>query len=107
VVVSFSADYVILRTGGWNTVTTKARMNQASNQFNLGYCVNQTNFIWYVSTWERNAQTGVIMSKTSAPFKGSKIIIDRKTGEILFNGDSFREEEYYTILSRIGYLKQD
>lgn len=49
VVVEFTDKYIVLRTGGWKTVTTKARMNQASNQFDLGYQVSQSNFIWYVS----------------------------------------------------------
>lgn len=37
-----------LNTGGWRTATTKLRMNQASNQFGLGYCVYQKDFDWYV-----------------------------------------------------------
>jgi len=41
---------VILRTGGWKTVTTKRKMNQASHQFGLGYHVFQKNNEWYVTT---------------------------------------------------------
>lgn len=48
VVVEFGEKYIILRTGGWKTVTTKARMNQASHQFGLGYSISQSNFIWYL-----------------------------------------------------------
>ncbi len=47
-VVEFSAEYARLKTGGWYTVTTKARMNQASNQFDLGYHVYQQDHAWYV-----------------------------------------------------------
>jgi hypothetical protein len=47
-VVNFTADNVTLNTGGWNTVTTKLRMNQASNQFKLGYSVYQKHYAWYV-----------------------------------------------------------
>ena len=47
-VVAFNENNIILRTGGWTTSTTKARMNQASNQFNLGYLVFQKNFEWFV-----------------------------------------------------------
>lgn len=47
-VVSFNSQYVILRTGGYLTSTTKSRMNQASNQFNLGFQVYQKNFEWFV-----------------------------------------------------------
>lgn len=39
---------VILRSGGWKTATTKTRMNQASNQMDLGYSVFQKNYAWYV-----------------------------------------------------------
>jgi len=49
-VVKFNADKVILNSGGWQTVTTKVRMNQAANQFGLGYYVYQKNHIWYVNT---------------------------------------------------------
>ena len=47
-VVSFKRDFVILRTGGWFTATTKLRMNQAANQFGLGYHVYQKQFAWFV-----------------------------------------------------------
>ncbi len=40
-VVIFDEDSIALNTGGWNTVTTRNRMNQASNQFNLGFRVFQ------------------------------------------------------------------
>jgi len=39
---------IVLNTGGWNTNTTKNRMNQASSQFNLGYQVWQENGKWFV-----------------------------------------------------------
>jgi len=39
---------VTLNTGGWKTVTTKRRMNQAANQFGLGYHVYQERHAWYV-----------------------------------------------------------
>ncbi len=47
-VVVFSAESITLDSGGWRTSTTKNRMNQASNQFGLGYCVFQKGFCWYV-----------------------------------------------------------
>lgn len=47
-VVRFNEQEIILDSGGWNTFTTKARMNQCSNQFNLGYKVIQRDFKWYV-----------------------------------------------------------
>lgn len=47
-VVTFNDDWIVLDTGGWTTYTTKTRMNQASNQFRLGYYVFQRDFtFWY------------------------------------------------------------
>lgn len=46
-VVKFNDNEVVLQTGGWFTMTTKTRMNQASNQFGLGYTVYQKNHTWY------------------------------------------------------------
>jgi len=48
-VVSFDDKTITLNTGGWKTNTTKTRMNQVSNQFELGYCVYQRKGIWYVA----------------------------------------------------------
>lgn len=39
---------ITLRSDGWETVTTKRKMNQAANQFKLGFGVRQQNFIWFV-----------------------------------------------------------
>ena len=47
-VVKFSEDCIILNSGGWHTNTTKTRMNQTSNQFELGYNVYQKDFAWFV-----------------------------------------------------------
>ena len=47
-VVMFDHETVTLNTGGWSTVTTKLRMNQAANQFGLGYQVYQKNWSWFV-----------------------------------------------------------
>ena len=52
-VVSFftgDSPAVVLNSGGWRTTTTKSRMNQASNQYDLGYQVYQHNFQWFVRT---------------------------------------------------------
>ena len=47
-VVFYCNGFITLNTGGWSTATTKLRMNQASNQYNLGYKVYQKDFNWYV-----------------------------------------------------------
>ncbi len=48
-VVKFNDDEIILNSGGWQTVTTKLRMNQASNQFRLGFYVHQRQHEWFVT----------------------------------------------------------
>lgn len=48
-VVKLTPFEIHLNTGGWFTVTTKTRMNQASNQYSLGYHVYQQKGKWYVS----------------------------------------------------------
>ncbi len=39
---------VLLNTGGWKSATTKLRMTQADNEFNLGCGVFQKNYDWYI-----------------------------------------------------------
>jgi hypothetical protein len=48
VVVAVAKGLVVLRSGGWQTATTKLRMNQASAQFALGFSVSQRRFNWFV-----------------------------------------------------------
>lgn len=50
-VVKFNSKVIILNSNGWNTKTTKLRMNQTSNQYNLGFSVYQDRRQWYV-TWK-------------------------------------------------------
>jgi hypothetical protein len=42
-------DLVILNSGGWQTVTTKNRMNQAAYQFGLPFTVWQKDYAWFVT----------------------------------------------------------
>jgi hypothetical protein len=48
-VVEATPDSVTLDSGGWLTATTKTRMNQTSNQFDLGYHVYASKGLWHVS----------------------------------------------------------
>jgi len=48
VIVEFDESAITLRRDGWTTVTTKSRMNHASEEFNLGYYVYQRNGEWFV-----------------------------------------------------------
>ena len=65
-VVKFDKDDIILNTGEYFTNTTKVRMNQASNQYNLGYRVFQVCFKWFV--W---------YNKRSIPFENNSITLRR------------------------------
>ena len=65
-VVSFNDVSIILNTGGWFTNTTKTRMNQASNQFGLGYQVYQKDFEWFVDYKGKTHQ-----------FDGNELILTR------------------------------
>lgn len=48
-VVTATPEKITLNTGGWFMVTTKRRMNQASQQFGLDFNVYQVGGKWYVS----------------------------------------------------------
>lgn len=67
-VVTFDDVTITLRTGGWWTVTTKARMNQTANEYALGFYVYQQNFQWFIKT-----KAGVI------PFTSHTVTLDRET----------------------------
>jgi hypothetical protein len=47
-VVKWNNSKIILNSGGWQTQTTKARINQASWENNLGISVSQVDSNWYV-----------------------------------------------------------
>ena len=56
-VVRFNADEIVLDSGGWQTVTTKLRMNQASNMFHLGFRVSQRQHEWFVDYYAQGRLT--------------------------------------------------
>ena len=65
-VVSFNRNIIVLNTGGWYSCTTKKRMNQASEQFNLGYRVTKRKGIWYA-----------LYKGQELEFLSDKLILDR------------------------------
>jgi hypothetical protein len=65
-VVVTSGDEIPLNTGGYFTATTKTRMNQASNQFKLGYYVFQSKGEWYCR-----------YKDITRKFEGTKLILKR------------------------------
>lgn len=65
VLVERDKNLITLNTGGWKSNTTKLRMNQASQQFNLGYSVYQKDYSWYVD----------YKGKT-IPFDGNTLVLE-------------------------------
>lgn len=51
IVKAFKDGRVQLDSGGWKTNTTKNSMNQAANEYALGFRVNQRAREWFV-TWK-------------------------------------------------------
>lgn len=49
-IVGFDSREIVLRTGGWDSVTTRRKMNQASRQFGLGFSVYRKDGTSYVDT---------------------------------------------------------
>lgn len=68
-IVHWSPAFITLRNGGYQTVTTKRKMNQASHQFGLGYSVFQRNFDWFVTL--PNGQTVEFEDGMTFPRPGS------------------------------------
>ena len=54
-IVEWVHGQIKLNSDGWESVTTKKKMNQASHQFGLGFSVYQRKGQWYVDT--RNGKT--------------------------------------------------
>jgi len=48
-VVRWNHETIVLDSGGWQTATTKLRMNQAARQFGLGFSVYQSDYTWFVA----------------------------------------------------------
>lgn len=68
-VVSFDSSTIELDTGGWKTATTKTRMNQAANQFGLGFSVGQERGEWWI--YPENGDPRI-------PFTGNRITLIRE-----------------------------
>lgn len=49
IIVEFNDERIILRTGGYDTVTTRRKMNQAATQFALGFQVYHEKGVTYVA----------------------------------------------------------
>lgn len=51
-VVSWTPTKVILRSGGYRSLTTRTRMREVSHQYGLGFSVYQKKWAWYVSFYD-------------------------------------------------------
>ena len=47
-IVEWDDESITLRSDGWETVTTKKKMNQSANQFGLNFTVFQEDYEWFV-----------------------------------------------------------
>ncbi len=65
-VVSASPSKIVLNHGGYMTSTTKTRMNQASNQFGLGFKVFQKDRAWFAS-----------YNDQIIPFQGKELVLSK------------------------------
>ena len=81
-VVKFNTDEIILNSGGWHTVTTKLRMNQASYQFGLGFYVHQRQFEWFVTSKDTVRMNFVTNGNRTYDFKDG-MILERQSVETL------------------------
>tara|TARA_Y100000590_G_scaffold455334_1_gene603794 strand:+ start:8051 stop:8578 length:528 start_codon:yes stop_codon:yes gene_type:complete len=78
-VIRFNRLEIELNTGGWTTNTTKKRMNQTSEQFNLGFRVFQKNWEWFVvyegRTYLMNEETEIY--REDNPLRSMGIVYDK------------------------------
>jgi hypothetical protein len=65
-VVTFNDETIELNTGGWKTRSTKVRMNQASQEFKLGFRVFQKQGGWFVE-----------YQKETKPFSAEELVLNR------------------------------
>lgn len=64
-IVKFNDECIIFNTDGYKTVTTKTRMAQVSNQYNLDYNVYQEKGKWIVKYLEKTYPfyDGIILNR--------------------------------------------
>lgn len=69
-IVEWDTSRITLRNGGWETVTTKRKLNQAALQFGLPYGVYQTKGEWFVFARNDKGYAG----DTIAPFVDGMVL---------------------------------
>jgi hypothetical protein len=79
-IVRFNATTIILNSGGWITTTTVRKMNQAAQQFSLGYSVN-------LSGGKRVRGSNNLLHKVRNPSGARMFVTHRQVeSEIFSNG---------------------
>lgn len=76
-IVRFNDDVIVLNTGGWFSVTTKARMNQVAERFVLSFRVYSEDGGWVVC---HNPESGGHVFEPGSvvyDFHGDRLDIDR------------------------------
>lgn len=70
-IVKFNSERIVLNFGGWDSVTTRRKMNQASKQYDLGFSVYRKKGETYIS----------FMGKT-VEYSGHALELHRLNGEM-------------------------
>lgn len=91
-VVSFGDKLINLSSGGYQTVTTKRRMNEASKTFGLGFQVYQRNYDWFV-----------LYGGKVYPFYG-RMTLDRQS-KVAYNYDGTEIIPIASLVDGIGIVK--
>jgi hypothetical protein len=66
-IVSWNATHIVLNSDGWRTVTTKRKMNQTSDEFDLGFSVYQHKHQWFVT-----------FNGTTIPFEDRMLLVRKQ-----------------------------
>ena len=70
-VVTFNNKVVYLNTNGYKTNTTKVRINQTANEYNLWFKLYQKNYTWFVEIFSQGSH--LINKPVTLKFDGNDI----------------------------------
>ncbi len=64
-IVKFNDNKIILNSGGWKTMTTKRRMHEVENEYNLGYSISNVRGNWVVTFKGKNIpfEDGMVLER--------------------------------------------
>ena len=86
-IVSFDDKWITLDHGGYMTATTKRRMNQVAEAFDLGFKVYQKDYEWFVTiiTYKRIYDAFGSLDMTKSPVKVDNTFRISNVGHITFS----------------------